>query len=61
MTFKELAEMILSELTEEQQECDLSVYDPGNDEFRTVFGLSDDDTLSETVLDEGHPFIVLKA
>lgn len=59
MTYKELAEYI-SNLTEEQINCDVTVYVSGTDEFYSLVG--DYPALeaeADDVLDQGHPYLAV--
>ena len=56
MTWKELKEAI-EELTEEQQNMDVSVYLEETDEYIPMSGLGV--TLEDDVLDEDSPFIII--
>ena len=55
MTWKELAKKIQTELTEEQQDTDVTFFDANNGEFYPCRSL-DINEFSD-VLDEGHPFL----
>jgi hypothetical protein len=56
ITFRELARLINEELTEEQKDCDVTIYDPASIEYFPLFALSDEDTGG--VLDPKHPFLI---
>lgn len=56
MTYKELAKSI-SNMTEDQQNCDVTVYVEGLDEFYPVKVLDFQDI--SDVLDEGHPVLIV--
>jgi len=59
MNYRELAEFI-DNLSAEQQECDVTVYVSGADEY---YALADDYPVVETdgadVLDDQHPYLVI--
>lgn len=57
MTYKQLLEL-LKTLEPEQMKMDVSIYDPTVDEYYSTvgFGITND----TDVLDEDHPFIILK-
>jgi hypothetical protein len=57
MTYKQLFEY-LKTLDREQMQMDVSIYDPTVDEYYPTVGFG---ITNETdVLDENHPFIILK-
>ena len=56
MTYKELAEMILTDMTREEQECDVTI-STGDDEYVAVVTIAYTDEDCD-VLDEGHPVLV---
>ena len=60
MTFRELAQRI-QKMSEEQKNSDVSIY--VNDEFYEIEDTIEevqDVSLGDGILDEGHPFLILK-
>jgi hypothetical protein len=58
ITYKELANLILHEMSPEQQEQDITIFVPGVDEYYpATLAFTDDDC---DVLDPGHPILTLE-
>ena len=56
MTYKELARMILDDMTPEEQACDVTI-STDNDEYYPVTTIAYTDADND-VLDEGHPVLI---
>ena len=63
MTYQELANLVEG-MTEEQKECDVSIYSPDKGEFfeigrKILFTSDDNDDPANGILDEEHPYLLL--
>jgi len=58
MTYRELQEQ-LGRLTDEQLDCDVTVYFTESDEFLPATGC--DSMVHDDVLDENHPYLTVSA
>lgn len=58
MTFRDLIR-ILNNLPERAKDCDVSVLDPGTCEFMELLAVNLAD-INNDVLDEDHPYLILK-
>jgi hypothetical protein len=58
MTWKELKEHI-EKMTEEQRNTDVTVYVTGVDEYYPLHGHEIDTSITDDVLDKGHPFLII--
>jgi hypothetical protein len=59
MTYKQLAEHILNDFSEEQKESDVSVFVKAVDEFYPLDQICIAEEELVDVLDDGHPFLMV--
>ena len=59
MTYKQLAEKILSTFTQEQLSSDITIYLSSQDEFYKIDHLELTNDEEEDRLDDGHPILVV--
>lgn len=63
MTYRELAHRIL-DMTEEQIDCDLIIYDEYHIEFAPIhslrFAFDEDNDPAAGILDDNHPYLVFQ-
>jgi hypothetical protein len=61
MTYLELAEHILNEMTKEQQGCDVTIYNHFDDEFfAATIKFADVGNDADGILDQRHPYLTPK-
>ena len=57
MTYHELAHFIFAEMTEEQQQMDVTIYDGQTDDFVPMVKV--EFTKETDVLDKNHPYLII--
>ena len=61
MTYRDLRDQLVSgELTDEQLDMDVTIYDAQVDEFYGSYAAKLEINTSDSTLDEGHPYLTIK-